>query len=192
MEFKDYQKYKWFFTSSAKLVVGGKSAKQNDELLKKIKSFDHEVIVMHTSAPGSPFTIILDKPENVSKKDLEEMAIFTGCFSREWKAGKKKAVVDIFRASQLYKNSSMKEGTWGLNGKIQKTTVELKLTLTKQKETLRAVPLITIKTKHFLIICPGKIDKVEMLAKLQLELNEDFSAEEVLAAIPAGGIQIVK
>lgn len=36
-DFQDYLKYRWFFNSSGKLVVGGKNAAQNDELLSRIK-----------------------------------------------------------------------------------------------------------------------------------------------------------
>lgn len=189
MEFKDYMKYKWFFTSSGKLVVGGKSAEQNDELIKRMKKESHEFVVMHTSQPGSPFSFIVSKPEELSKSDLEETAIFTGCFSRAWKLGKKKAIIDIFRASQLYKSPSMKQGTWGLNGKIQKTTVEIKLVLTKQKGKLRAVPEQSTKSS-FLSISPGKIDKVKALSELSSALKNKFTPDEILSALPSGGIII--
>lgn len=99
-----YKKYRWFVTSSNRLVLGGKNAEQNEELIRMCmqgKHFDYDsrmsldewtlkkkkYIIMHTRTPGSPFSIILD--ENPSKEDLEETAIFTGCFSREWKDGKK-------------------------------------------------------------------------------------------------------
>ena len=82
MEFEKYKKYRWFFTSAGKLVIGGKSAEQNDELLLGIKNFEEELIVMHTAEPGSPFSVIMSEIKKISKKDLEECAIFTGCFSR--------------------------------------------------------------------------------------------------------------
>lgn len=189
---KDYTKYKWFFTSSEKLVVGGKSAEQNDELIRKIKSYPHDSVVMHTHAPGSPFSFIVSPPEEVSKKDLEETAVFTGCFSRAWKLGKKKAIIDIFRAAQLYKNKDMKLGTWGVHGKIQKTTVDLKLVLAKQKNSLRALPEAVLKNKKdiLLVVYPGKVDKSQMLSKIMTQLNNKFNQEEVLTALPAGGVAI--
>src|SRR3989344_5909100 len=107
----DYKKYKWFFTSSGKLVVGGKSSLQNDELLKKVKSFRKDFLVMHTSSPGSPFCIILEDIEKLTFQDKAETSIFTGCFSRAWKLMKKTAGIDIFYLSQLYKTSEMKQGT---------------------------------------------------------------------------------
>ena len=32
----EYEKYRWFFTSSDKLVIGGKSSKQNEEIMKSL------------------------------------------------------------------------------------------------------------------------------------------------------------
>jgi len=189
---EDFKKYKWFYTSSKKLVLGGKSAKQNDSLLKRLKDIRKPFILMHTSEPGSPFSVILSEPKKVTEKDLEQAAIFTGCFSRAWKLGKKTTTVDIFKTSQIHKDKKMKTGTWGVTGNIIKTIIKLELVLTIQKKVLRAVPEKTIKIKKnkLLKIYPGKIDKKDMLPKLHMELGEKFSQEEILSALPAGGIKV--
>ncbi len=193
MKFDDYAKYKWFFTSNGKLVVGGKSAEQNDELLARVKKSGEDFIVMHTSEPGSPFSVIIEEPKKVGKEDMKEAAIFTGCFSRAWRAGKRKAIVDIFKASQVYKMKGMKTGTWGVRGNIEHKDVELKLVLTKQKKVLRAVPEESVKKKDILLrVCPGKIDKSQMLPKFVLELKDNITSGELLAALPAGGVSIIK
>jgi hypothetical protein len=193
-EFTDYQKYRWFFTSSGKLVVGGKNSVQNDELINNLLLSKDNLIVMHTSEPGSPFCAILADEDKVTKKDLIECAIFTGCFSRAWKNQKKKAQIDIFRSSQIYKSKGMKTGTWGIRTKPEKMVVELCLLLTKQEGVLRAVPESAVKSKKdsFIKICPGKIDKKDFLPKIDIELDGTFTQEEVLSALPAGGIKICK
>jgi predicted ribosome quality control (RQC) complex YloA/Tae2 family protein len=73
---KDYRNYRWFFTSNGILVVGGKSDEQNELVIKNF--LKPEYTVMHTSKPGSSFTII--QSDNPSKEDLEETAIFCACF----------------------------------------------------------------------------------------------------------------
>ena len=192
MKFEEAKKYKWFFTKSGKLVVGGKSAIQNDELLKKILKNNAERYVMHTSHPGSPFCIILSEIDEVSQADLEECAIFCGSFSRAWKEGKKKTEVHIFTTKQLSKNTKMKTGTWSVNGKIKNKIIELSLVLVKQKEILRAVPEKSVNNKEILLkIIPGKIDKSLLLAKFAVEL-EGCDKNEILSALPAGGIKVQK
>ena len=187
---QDYQKYKWFFTSAGNLVVGGKSASQNDELLRRIKQSRQELIVMHTSSPGSPFTVILQDPNKVSASELEQIAIFTACFSREWRLGKDKASIDIFKASQLSKSKGAKTGSWAVKSKIKHETVNLELVLAKQNNVLRAVPESSVMSSEILLkIKPGKEDKVKALAKLK-ELLSGFPDEEILSALPAGGLSI--
>jgi len=187
----NYKKYKWFFTSSGKLVVGGKSALQNEELLHLIKREKKEFIIMHTSSPGSPFSIILSNPNKVTKGDLEQAAVFTACFSQVWKSGKSTTSVDIFKASQLSKPSKSKIGTWQVLGEVETVVVPLELYLTKQEGILRAVPEKAATRKIFSIL-PGKVDKKDIIAKIQLETKEQLNQEQLLSALPAGGIKIVK
>ena len=127
---ENYKRYKWFFTSSNKLVIGGKSAEQNDSLISLLKSQEKDFIVMHTSSPGSPFSVIVSYIENVIKSDIKECAVFTACFSQSWKKGKKKESVDIFRLSQLTKKHGMKTGLWLVLGEIERVSVDLSLVLT--------------------------------------------------------------
>jgi hypothetical protein len=190
---ENYEKYRWFFTSSEKLVVGGKSALQNDELLRSLKKTKKDFVVMHTSTPGSPFSVIVSLKKQVRKSDIEQAAVFTGCFSRAWRSGKKKAEIHVFTLSQLYKTKKMKAGTWGVKPLVKKKSVLLELVLAKQKGKLRAVPEKSVKKKDILLkIKPGKIDKKDILPKLQIELTESFSQEELLSALPSGGVAIVR
>lgn len=190
MTFKDYAQYKWFFTSSGKLVVGGKSAIQNDSLLNRLKSSNQELIIMHTSEPGSPFTAIISAPNKLSNSDIDEAAIFTGCFSRAWRSQKKTAQIDIFKLSQLSKPITAKTGTWQVKGKIHHKEVPLSLVLTKQKGILRAVPESAVAKKDILLrVQPGKKDKEEMAQEIQVALNGAFNQEQILSALPAGGVE---
>lgn len=182
----DYKKYKWFFTKSGKLVVGGKSAESNDSLLTDLKKMGKELIVMHTKSPGSPFCAIVAPLNAISDEDIEECAIFTGCFSRAWKEGKKTTAVHSFRLSQLNKSKDMKEGTWGVSGKVKDFSVKLELAITKQNEIVRAVPIKSLNEDEIITIAiPGKIDKTKI--KIPLKVNK----EELISALPAGGVKFI-
>ena len=187
---ENYTKYRWFFTTSGKLVVGGKNSEQNEELVNYIIKEGKEHIVMHTTSPGSPFSFILDDISKLTEKDLEETAIFTACFSQEWKRGKKKAKVDIFTSKQIKKEKGMKIGTFRVIGKSKSKNVELKLVLAVQNGKLRAVPFSTGHYKERIlgyIIKPGKLSKKEAILKIYHQVNNDFSLEEIEQAIPSGG-----
>lgn len=178
-QFKDYEKYRWFFTSSDKLVIGGKNSKQNEELIRYLIDEKCKYIVMHTKRPGSPFSIIIS--ENANKEDLEETAIFTACFSKGWKEGRKKMLIDVFLLEQMTKTPKMKEGTFGVMDTIEHKPAFLKLYLTKQKNKLRAVPF---EVKNAIAIMPGKTKK-EVFAE-QLAVKLDISTQEVIEALPTG------
>lgn len=186
---REYLKYRWFFTSSGKLVVGGKSAEQNEDIMKKRIDNRENFVVMHTSSPGSPFTLI----KNPSKQDLEEMATFTACFSQQWKRDNTMAEVDVFTTEQINKNDKMKTGTFGVTGKIERKKVKLELALDFQKGKLRAVPKNVVK-KPFIILVPGKFDKEEATQLLIKIIKDKFhyimAKEEVMAAIPSKDIEI--
>jgi hypothetical protein len=184
---ENYQNYRWFVTSSGKLVIGGKSAEQNEEIMSNLRNDD---VIMHTSAPGSPFCIV-KKP---TKKDLEEVAIFTASFSQQWKSGKKTADVDVFFGKNVSKTKEMKVGTFGVLGKVVKKKVELRLFLDVQKGRLRAVPETAAKTP-LLKIFPGRLDKEKAADKILKILDSKgivVKKEEIMAAIPSDRLEIVE
>jgi len=198
---KTYQKYRWFVTSSGKLVVGGKSSEQNELLVKKILKSKRDLVMMHTSLPSSPFTVILANLNKITKEDLEETAIFTACFSQQWKKKKKKVRVDMFTSKQVNKRKKMKIGTFGVYGKISGKKVKLKLILCFQKGILRAVPLKSFNKTYTkmkiprIILEPGKIGKKEAALKIKDILENDkikVKIEEIEQAIPSGGFKILR
>lgn len=178
-----YEQYRWFFTSSKKLVIGGKNAEQNEKLVNELIDSGKNYIVLHTKLPSSPFAVI--QSEKPDEKDIEETAIFTACFSQRWKEKRKKVVVDIFEASQIYKTPGMKKGTFGVKPPVKHKTVELKLYLIKQKAKMRAVPQ---EKTNALAICPGKTPKEKIAQQLAVKL--EIPHEEILQALPTGGAKI--
>lgn len=72
-------KFREFLTDRNTLIFGGKSAENNEELVKQV---EEEEEVFHTDTPGSPFVNIKGKPK---KGDLNQAAIFCAAFSKDWK-----------------------------------------------------------------------------------------------------------
>lgn len=185
----DYRDYRWFFTSNNILAVGGKSDMQNEQVMKNFLKPDYTV--MHTSAPGSPFMIIQsDKPD---KKDLDETAVFCACFSQQWKEEKKEIDVDVFKGEQMYKNKSMKTGSFGVKGEKKTIKVKPELVLVIQKGKLRAIPK-TAKEKKLVFIKQGKLTKEEASEKISKIIKDKFdfpiSKDEIMQAIPSDKLDV--
>jgi len=120
-----YEKFRRFYTSSNKLVLAGKNAEQNEEIIKQAEGSE---IVLHTKKAGSPFVNIKGK---ANKKDMEEAAIFCAFYSRDWKKNKENVEVHYFKGKDTYKEKNMKTGTFGVK-KIKKIIVK--------KRVLEAIP----------------------------------------------------
>jgi hypothetical protein len=186
---KDYENYRWFFTSNDILVVGGKSDEQNESVIQNFLKPDYTV--MHTSAPGSSFMII--QSEKPTKKDLEETAVFTACFSKQWKNGSSIVEIDMFKGSQIYKTNSMKLGTFGVKEDKKTLKVKPELVLIIQKGRIRAVPS-TIKEKVLAEIKRGNLSKEQAAEKIAKKIKDQFdfpvSREEIMKAIPSDKLSV--
>jgi len=114
---KDSTKFRRFITSSGKLVLAGKSAEQNENVIKQAGK---EEIIIHTREAGSPFCNI---KETAEKEDIREAAVFCARYSRDWKLNQKDVEVHIFKGKDIYKSKEMKTGTFGVN-KFKPITVK--------------------------------------------------------------------
>ena len=186
---KNHENYRWFFTSNNVLVVGGKSDEQNELVIRNFLKPDYTV--MHTSAPGSSFMIIQsDKP---TKKDLDETAIFTASFSKQWKNGNKQIEIDIFKGDQVYKTRAMKIGTFGVKGNKNSEKVKPELFLIIQKGKFKAVPNPG-KEKVLAEIKRGKLSKHDAADKIAKKIRDKFHLpvhkDEIMQAIPSDKLSV--
>lgn len=184
-----YKKYRWFFTKSGKLVYGGKNAKQNEEIVNPIIESNKNHLIMHTEMPGSPFAIIDAEIKNINESDIEETANWTGCFSRAWREGIKKAEIGVFNSKEIHKKFKMKEGTFEVKKRIRIEKAELKLALINQRGNIRAVPLKTVRRnqKTYSKFMPGNINKEKFAQELVRRTNKN--KDEILNALPTGGFK---
>jgi predicted ribosome quality control (RQC) complex YloA/Tae2 family protein len=100
--------FRTFQTSSGKKVLGGKSAENNEELIKQVEPTE---IVLHTAIPGSPFVNIKGAS---TKQDIKESAVFCAKHSQDWRDNKKDVIVHIFRGADIHKDKKMKAGTFAV------------------------------------------------------------------------------
>jgi hypothetical protein len=89
-----YEEFRWFHTSNDFLVIGGRNADQNEQLVKKyLEPGDR---FFHTEAHGGPVTILKATGPSESarddidipRQDREEAAQFAVSYSSVWKDGR--------------------------------------------------------------------------------------------------------
>ena len=88
-----YERFRWFHTSTGYLVIGGRNADQNEELVKKYMN-KHDRF-FHTQAHGGPVTLLKAAgpsesadPVDFSEETLREAAQFAVSYSSDWKDGR--------------------------------------------------------------------------------------------------------
>ena len=88
-----YDRFRWFHTSTGYLVIGGRNADQNEELVKKYMG-KHDRF-FHTQAHGGPVTLLKAAgpsesadPVDFSTETLREAAQFAVSYSSDWKDGR--------------------------------------------------------------------------------------------------------
>ena len=102
-------------------ILLGRTAENNDELMKKFKG--KENIIMHTVAAGSPFCVIDDLSR--SQKDINESATYCARYSQDWRDNKGNVKVSVFTGKDVSKEKGMKTGMWKVK-KSKTTTVKKK------------------------------------------------------------------
>jgi predicted ribosome quality control (RQC) complex YloA/Tae2 family protein len=100
--------FRKFTTSGHNLVLAGKSAEQNEQIVQQAKP---DELVLHTKAAGSPFCNIKG---TAKQQDIKETAVFCARYGREWKENQNNVEVHIFRGKDIYKEKGMKTGTFGV------------------------------------------------------------------------------
>jgi predicted ribosome quality control (RQC) complex YloA/Tae2 family protein len=81
-----YDRFRWFESSDGFLIVGGRDAGTNEDVVKKY--LEKRDIFFHTEAPGSPAVVIKTEGREVPKTTLEEAARFVVSNSGVWKSGR--------------------------------------------------------------------------------------------------------
>ncbi len=209
-----YEKFRWFFSSDGFLVVAGRSADQNELLLKR--HTDPNDIVFHADIQGAAFVVIKAQGLEVPETTKREAAEFSAANSKAWSRGL--GTVDIFsvprdRVSKsppsgqyLPKGSFMIHGEreWYRNLEL-KVSLGVKLDREAGKARVLAGPVMPIRkaSNYFVTLKPGfkksmelsRTIKNKLLAKAMPEdrfLLEKLQLDEIQVAAPPGMADVVE
>ncbi|MEG3056904.1 MAG: NFACT RNA binding domain-containing protein [Methanoculleus sp.] len=97
-----YHRFRWFITSDGVLVIGGRDASQNEELVKRY--MEGGDLFIHADVHGGSVVIVKGATER-----LHEAAQFAASYSNAWKAGHFSADVYAARPDQVSKTAESGE-----------------------------------------------------------------------------------
>lgn len=193
-----FERYKWFVTESGKLVIGGKNAHTNDNVVKKhMKEAD---VYVHADVHGAPSVIIKDG--NVATpEELRQVCIFAYCHSKAWVSAMSNGSAYWVYPDQVSKTPNPGEfvprGAFIIRGKRNyEYHIESEMGVgeteyqDERKIMCGPVELIEKICEKYFIIRPGR-------GKNKRTPNEiakafDVPEEEISRIIPPGDSDIVK
>ncbi len=186
-----YEKFRWFFTSTGFLVIGGRDATTNEIIIKKHTSKND--IIFHTDLKGSPFFVVKnEESKDIDKKTLRETADATVSYSRTWKLGLSTSPVFYVKPEQVTKQAPTGEylvkGAFVIRGKTNymDNQVNLAIGITEEGAVMGG-PFDSVKANctGFVEIKQGN-EKVSSVAKyIQKKIGGDL--DEIIRALPSGG-----
>ncbi|MEM2963463.1 MAG: NFACT RNA binding domain-containing protein [Candidatus Anstonellales archaeon] len=187
-----FEQFHFFVTPQKKLVIAGRSSKQNDLIYSKY--IEDNDLFFHADIQGAPATVLknglhADNPEKLLS------AQFAASYSSAWKVGAASVDVYAVRKNQLSKHSHggfIPKGGFAITGErewFRKIPLGLKLYV-DEKGIPRVVPeKMNLMHNSVLIYPRGKDDKQEAAKKIAKALSCD--KEEILLLLPSGKFRVI-
>jgi len=202
-----YHRFRWFTTSDGVLVIGGRDASQNEELVKKY--MEGGDLFIHADVHGGSVVIVKGTTEH-----LDEAVQFAASYSNAWKAGHFTADVYAARPDQVSKTAESGEyvarGAFIIRGERQyfrnvPLGVAIGLAMTPEVAVIGGpAAAIRERAKVWVELRPGQFEPNDIAKKVVRALREKLPEEEwkglksalntetVAAFIPPGGSDIVE
>ncbi|MCR4368520.1 MAG: NFACT RNA binding domain-containing protein [archaeon] len=199
-----FEKFHWFFTSEGLLVIAGRDARSNEDVVKK--HMEKNDVYFHADVHGAPHTVLKAGEKKPGKKSLAEAAIFAAVFSKAWR--EQLAAVDVYSASpsQVSKNApsgeSLGTGAFMVYGErewFRKTPLEYALGFAKKGDFYEVFggPLACVeKCELVMIVVHGKdskgnaAKKALSLAKKKLGSQINAGVDDISNLLPSGELGI--
>jgi len=194
-----FEKYRWFITSEGILVIAGRDAKTNEEVVKK--HLGDKDLYMHADIHGAPSVVIKSEGKEIGEKSIEEAAQFAVSMSKAWNAGFGNLAAYWVYPSQVSKMGESGEyvarGAWVVHGKrnyIHHVPLQLAIGEVEYQGVKMvmcgAVNSVISRTSEYVVIAPGDIDKNVFAKKIAKIFG--IPVEEALKLLPPGGIRIME
>jgi predicted ribosome quality control (RQC) complex YloA/Tae2 family protein len=212
-----FEAYRWFHTSDGFLVIGGRDADDNEDLVKKY--LDRGDRFFHAQAHGGPATILkatgpsesYDDDVEIPESSKREAAQFAVSYSSVWKDGKFAGDVYEVGSDQVSKTPEsgefLEKGGFAIRGDrtyYESTEVGVAVGITCEPETrvIGGPPAaIEPKSETTVTVEPGQFAQNDIAMRLYREFKGRFaddafvrkvaSADRIQEFLPPGGSRSV-
>jgi predicted ribosome quality control (RQC) complex YloA/Tae2 family protein len=193
-----FDAYRWTLSSEGFLILGGRDARTNDQLVKKhLKDGDRYA---HADLHGAPSTVVKEGSK-AGETTLREACEFALAYSKAWSAGIASGSAYWVLPEQVSKQAESGEflprGAFVIRGKrnyVHDLPVRLAVGEVEVDghRKIMGGPVSAVKTrstKH-VVLAPGKEDR-ERVAK-RLAAAFEVPIEEIVRTLPPGGLDVVE
>jgi len=214
-----FEHYRWFFSSTGHLVLGGKNVRSNDRLVKKhLKGSDRYA---HADTSGAPSVVIkseryvlMPKLEEITAetgtaagaeepvfdgKTMEEACLFAACFSRAWAQNLGAISAYWVLPSQVSKTPRSGEflakGAFVIRGKRNHVRTSMRLAVGPleidgmRKAMCGPESAVRAHCDKLAVMIPGETKKTGAAAQLARAFGLD--TDELVSVLP-GDVRIVE
>ena len=193
-----FEAYRWALSSEGHLILGGRDARTNDQLVKKhLKEGDRYA---HADVHGAPSTVIKDGAK-ASEATLREACEFALAYSKAWSAGLAGGSAYWVLPEQVSKQAESGEflprGAFVIRGKrnyVHDLPIRLAIGEVEvdghRKIMGGPVSAVAARAARYVVLAPGKEDR-EVVAK-RLAAAFTVPIEEIARTMPPGAVEIVE
>ncbi|ACJ15637.1 predicted fibronectin-binding protein [Thermococcus onnurineus NA1] len=200
---KWFEKFRWFVSSEGFLVLAGKDASTNENLIKK--HMDENDLYCHADVYGAPHVVIKDG-QKAGEKTIFEACQFAVSMSKAWSQGLYSADAYWAYPNQVTKQAPSGEylgkGAFMVYGKrnwLRGLPLKLAVGVIEHEGENYVVcaPVEAIKahTDKYIIIRPGSLKKSELVKRIRRILEKwgyKVKEEDIMATLPPGNGDIVE
>ncbi|MDO8427731.1 MAG: NFACT RNA binding domain-containing protein [Candidatus Diapherotrites archaeon] len=200
-----FEKFRWFYSSSNILVIAGRDAHQNEQLVKK--HMDLNDSYFHAEFQGAPHCVVKLEGKKIDVETKNEAAQFAGMFSKAWQEGF--ASVDVYsvKPEQVSKKApsgeSLGTGAFMIYGErewFKHQTMECWLGIEKMENSYRIISGSKNSVQTHALVClklvqgsdkPGNAAK-QIKKWLDYKVQENkIGLDEIIRMMPSENIRLV-
>ncbi len=193
---KWYEQFRWFVSSDGFLVIGGRDAESNENIVKKY--MEKRDIFFHAQVSGSPAVIIKTEGKEVPETSLLEAAQFTVSYSGIWKSGQASGECYWVLPGQVSKTPESGEyvakGAFVIRGKrnyfkdvLLGAAIGLEL---NEEKKLIGGPVSAVRKRAQMVVevKQGEFNQNDLSKKIYRFLNEKFEDKKLIKTIASPDI----